>query len=202
MKTNRGKFLVRGLALAILALPGWALAVGLPLPPAPVNVMAEGMGNAVVADGTLFNASAYNPALLQNKNDFAEWSLGFNLGNDILGMANWLTNSDNINNLQNSLQNVNQSFQDINNALSAISHGSVDYNLYNQGVTGLQTALNNIQTALPNFTNKSIQVGAGLQVALKFSDNWGFQAYNTSQAAFQIAREAWSRLSSTSRRFP
>lgn len=189
MKTKFGKFLGRGLALALLACPGWAFALGLPFASPPLVIETKGMGNAVVADGTLFNATAYNPALLQNYSDFGEVHLELNLGNDVFGMANYLTNSDNTNNLQNSLQNVNQSFKDINNGLTAFANGnSSGVTTFNQGVTGLQTAVNNIQTAISHFTDKTIQLGAGLDIAFKIDDNWGFQAYNTSQAAFQVSR--------------
>jgi len=163
--------------------------MGLPFPSPPLVIEAKGMGNAVVADGTLFNASAYNPALLANNPDTVQIHLGFNLGNDIIGMADYLTNSDNINNLQNSLQNVQPSFQNINDSLNISQHGgSVDVNEYNQGVTGLQSAISNIQTALTTASNKTIQVGAGLNIAVKIDDHFGFQAYNNTQVAVQIGR--------------
>ncbi len=152
----------------------------------PIDVEANGMGNAVVADGTLFNASAYNPALLANNVDFAEVHLGFNVGNDIVGIAKYMTNSDNINNLQNSLQNVNQAFQDINNGLNA--SGGPNTTLYNQGVVNLNNAIVNTQNAVTNVTGKSLQVGMGFNIALKFDDHWGFQAYNRTQAAVQISQ--------------
>lgn len=185
-----GKFLYWALALTFLACPGWILALGLPFASPPLVIEAKGMGNAVVADGTLFNATAYNPALLQNNVDFAEVHLGLNLGNDLFGIVNYATNSDNFNNLQNSIQNANSSFQEINNGLAAIGSGNLSggSTTYNQGVAGLQNAVNNIQTAISNFTDKTLQVGAGLQFSFKIDDNWGFQAYNTSQAAFQVSR--------------
>jgi hypothetical protein len=189
MRKNLRKIPWPGLAFILVSLPGWALAMGLPFPSLPPVVEAEGMGNALVADGTLFNATAYNPALLQNHSDFGEVHLGFNLGNDLFGIVNYVTNSGDINNLQNSLQNVSPSFNDITNALNLSQNGgTVNLNEYNKGVTGLQNAVNNIQTAISNFTDKTLQVGAGLQVAFKIDDNWGFQAYNTSQAAFQVSR--------------
>lgn len=184
-----GKLPAWGWALALLVCPAWASALGLPFASPPLVIEAKGMGNAVVADGTLFNASAYNPALLQNNIDFAEVHLGLNVGNDLFGIVNYATNSDNFNNLQSSIKNVSPSFNQISDAINLSNHGgSVDVSEYNQGVTGLQKAVNNIQTAISNFTDKTLQVGAGLQFAFKIDDNWGFQAYNTSQAAFQVGR--------------
>lgn len=183
-KNSKGYFF----CLGFLVFQGKLLAMGLPFPSPPLVVEAKGMGNAAVADGTLFNASAYNPALLANNIDFAEVHLGFNASNDIIGIADYVTNSDNINNLQNSVTNVGQYFQDINQGLAAISGGSVNVSLYNQGVTGIQNAINNMQTALNNVSNKTIQVGAGLNIAVKVDDHFGFQAYNTTQAAVQIGR--------------
>lgn len=176
-------------ALALLACPGWALALGLPFASPPLVIEAKGMGNAVVADGTLFNATAYNPALLQSKSDFGEVHLELNLGNDPLGIIDYLTDQDNINNLQNAVSNIGPSFQEVSNGLTIIGNGNTNgFQTFNQGVTGLQNALNNIQTAISKFTDKSLQVGAGLQFAFKIDDNWGFQAYNTSQVAFQVGR--------------
>lgn len=183
------KFLRQGVALALLTCPAWGESLGLPFASPPLVIEAKGMGNAVVADGTLFNASAYNPALLQNNTDFAEVHLGLNLGNDVFGMVDYLTNSDNLNNLENSLKDVNPSFQEVKNGLATIGNGDPNgYLTYNQGVTGLQTAVNDIQKAISTATGKTIQVGAGLQFAFKINDNWGLQAYNTTQVAFQVGR--------------
>jgi len=189
MSKNLPKFLRQGAALALLACPGWVLALGLPFGSPPLVVEAKGMGNAVVADGTLFNATAYNPALLENKSDFGEVHLDLNLGNDPLGIIDYLTNSDNINNLQDSLKNVNSSFNEVSEGLTIIGNGNPNgYLTFNQGVNGLQNAVTNIQTAISKFTNKSLQVGAGLQVAFKIDDHLGFQAYNTSQVAFHVGQ--------------
>lgn len=198
MRRNFGIFVRQSLALAILACPGWVLAMGLPFASPPLVVEAKGMGNAVVADGTLFNASAYNPALLDNKNDFAEVHfLQLNLGNDLFDIASYAfdfhnfdfsnINTDNLTNLQNSLQNVNQDFQDVSNGLKDM-YNTGDVSTYDRGVTNLQNAVNNLQTAAKNLTNKNIQVGAGLNIALKFDEHWGFQAYNSTQAAAHISR--------------
>lgn len=189
MRIKPGKFPAWGLALALLACPPWVGALGLPFASPPLVIEAKGMGNAVVADGTLFNASAYNPALLQDNMDFGEVHLGLNLGNDVFGMVDYLTNPDNLNNLQDSLKNVNSSFQEVKNGLVSIGNGDLNgYLTYNQGVTGLQAAVNDIQKAISTATGKTIQVGAGLQFAFKIDDNWGFQAYNTTQVAFQVGR--------------
>jgi len=189
MKKDLFKLLRQGAVLVLLACPAWASALGLPFGSPPLVIEAKGMGNAVVADGSLFNATAYNPALLESMSDFGEVHLELNLGNDPLGIIDYLTNHDNIQNLQDAVSNVRPAFNQINDALNLSNHGgSVDVNEYNQGVDGLQNAVTNIQTAISKFTNKTLQVGAGLQLAFKIDDNWGFQAYNTSQAAFYVGR--------------
>ena len=199
MNRHQGTFRRWCLLWALLVCPGWSLAQGVlsassspgqivNLPSFPLVVEAKGMGNAVVADGSLFNATVFNPALLANNADFAEVHfLNINLGNDIVGIANYATNSDNINNLQNSLQNMNQSFQNINNALTA--PGGVDVSLYNTGLNGLNNAIADTQTAVSNLTNKSIQLGLGaFNCAFKIDDNWGFQFYDNVQLGFQVGR--------------
>jgi hypothetical protein len=187
------------LFFTLLLCPGWSLAQGIlsvasssaqivNFPSSPLVVESKGMGNAVVADGTLFNATAFNPALLANNPDFAEIHfLNINLGNDIVGIANYATNSNSINNLQNSLQNINHSFQNINNALGA--SGGVNVNQFNNGINGLNNAIADTQTAVSNLTNKSIQLGLGaFNCAFKFDDHWGFQIYDNVQMALQVGR--------------
>lgn len=198
LKTG-GDLRVAVLLLALFACPGGGWAAGLlsassspgqivNFPSCPLIVEARGMGNAVVADGTLFNATAFNPALLANNSDFAEVHfLNINLGNDMVGITNYATNSDNINNLQNSLQNIGQSFQDINNALT--TGGGVNVSLYNTGLTGLNNAIADTQTAVSNLTDKSIQLGLGaMNCSFKFDDHWGFQIYDNVQLGFQVGR--------------
>ncbi len=197
-----------GILLALLTLPGWGLAQQgvltsftstIPIaqlvnfPSLPIAIEAEGMGNAGVADGSLMNNSAMNPALLANKADFAEIRLlGINVGNDPLGMADYLTGSNNLTNLQNSLQNVSSSFQDISNGLSG--SGGVNANEYNAGVAGVNNAVTNLQSAVSHMTNKVIQLGVEpFNFAFKFDDHWGFQFYNNTQMVVAISSQGLAK---------
>ncbi len=211
MKKVKGNFPRYLLGLTWLAFAGRATASGvgalsLPFtigfPSQPIVVEAEGMGNAVVADGSLFNATAYNPALLANNADTFEMHLGFNLGNDIFGMADYLfnynnfnfsdLNTNNIKNLQNSIQGVNAAVSNMQGAISMIGAGSTNASAitqeFNNSAVSIQNAVNNINQALNEAANKTIQVGAGLNVAFKIDDHFGFQAYNTTQVAVQVGR--------------
>ena len=160
--------------------------MGLNNSPVPFNVAAKGTGDAVAADGTLFNATAYNPALLANAPHFGEFTFGLSLSNDIFTMANYLTNTSNINNLQNAFQNLNNSMSNINQGLQQTPNANVT--LVNQGITGFQAAVSNLQTAAATLTNRSIQLGVGLNVAVKLDDHWGFQVYNNSHGVLQVNR--------------
>ena len=159
--------------------------MGLNNSPVPFNVAAKGTGDAVAADGTLFNATAYNPALLANAPHFGEFTFGLSLSNDIFTMANYLTNNSNINNLQNSLQNASSSMNDITQGLNQVTP---NVSQVNQGIDGLQKAVNNLQTAAATLTNRSIQLGVGLNISMKFDDHWGFQVYNNSHGVLQVTR--------------
>ena len=172
---------------ALLALPAVSRAIDLTnLPVPPLNVAAEGMGNAVVADGTLFNATSYNPALLANcPYGIVIQPLGLNISNDILSIAGYLENTNNINNLQNSFSNLNSSMQDITQGLDQSTPNVAQVN---QGLAGVNNAIANIQSAAASLTNRSIQMGAGVNVAVKFDDHWGFEVYNNSQGVVQIKR--------------
>src|SRR5208283_2586280 len=104
---------------------------------------------AVVADGSLFNASAYNPALLANNPDFTELRmLAFNVGNDPIGSISYFAGSDNLSNLQSSLQNVSTSFQNIENGLEQTNGVTVNSGLYNSGITGINNAINNMKPTI------------------------------------------------------
>lgn len=200
MKKGRGISPRHILCLLLLAVPGWNWAAGALSNPLtvigfaspPVVVEALGMGNAVVADGTLFNASAYNPALLANQSDFFEGHLGFNISNDIVNdVSGFINNNSPLINSFNALngQNINQYFTEVTNSFQVSGQGvSIDYQNYNKGVTGIQGLVNNLQTGLNYATNQTLQVGAGLNFAFKIDDHIGFQVYNTTQAAVQVGR--------------
>ena len=88
---RRIKVRLLGGFLLALALPGFAGAAGLNNPPVPLSVEAEGMGEAVAADGTLFNATAFNPALLSNAPYTGEIALGFNASESIFSISKYLS---------------------------------------------------------------------------------------------------------------
>ena len=180
--------------LAFLAVPGLSVAVDLGnlgtqfnVPEAQFNVTAEGMGEAGVADGTLYNATALNPALLANAPHFGEISFGLSISNDIFTMANYLTNSNNINNIQSAFQNLAPSMQEITQGLQQTTPNVTEIN---QGLAGVQNAISNLQTAAATLTDKAIQLGAGFNITLKFDDHWGFQAYNNTHGVLQVIPES------------
>lgn len=178
------------LGCALLALPGLGRAMGLDNPPVPLIVPALGMGEAVVADGNFFNAAAYNPAVLSNAPNFCEIRLGFNVSNDVFGIANYLTNNNNLNNLQNSFSNAGNYIQDITQGLSSGGGGAINVTQVNQGISGVQSLVSNLQAASANLTGKTIALGAGLNIAMKFDDHVGFQVYSNAHAAVQINPQA------------
>jgi hypothetical protein len=137
MRVIKMRFFKRFL-LAILAMPGLSLAVGLNNPPAPLSGEALGMGEAVAADGNVYNGTAFNPALLANAPYLGEIGLGFNASNSIFGISDYLSSSSN--------------------------SGS--------------------SSSLPA---KTVGLGAGFNIALKFDDHWGFQIYYNSHVLLQLA---------------
>ncbi len=156
------------------------------VPPVQFNVAAEGMGNAGVADGTLYNGSVLNPAVLANAPHFGEITLGLSASNDIITIANYLTNNNNITNLQKALTNLGPSIQEIVQNLE--NQSTLNVPEVNQGLVTIQNGITNLQTAAATLTDKTIQLGAAFNIALKFDDHWGFQAYNNTHAVFQINR--------------
>ncbi len=204
---RRIKVNLLGCLLLALALPGFSRAFDLgnygtqpgqltqfSVPSAQFNVTSEGMGEAGVADGSLYNATALNPALLANAPHFGEITFGLSLSNDIFTMANYLANSNNTNNLNNAFQNLAPSMQDITQGLQQLGSGSdavtaAAVSQINQGIAGVQSAINNLQTAAATLTNKNIQLGAAFNIAMKFDDHWGFQVYNNTHGVLQVTQE-------------
>jgi hypothetical protein len=173
--------------LLVLALPSFSRGSGLnnlgtqfDVAPTQFNVMAEGMGEA---DGTLYNATAWNPALLANAPHLGEITLGFSVSNDALTRVNYLTNFNNFTNLQNSVTNLGSSMNEITQGLD---QSTPNVNQVNQGLAGVQTALTNIQAAAATLADRNLQLGVGFNIALKFSDHWGFQVYNDTHGIVQV----------------
>jgi hypothetical protein len=179
--------------LVALALPGFSRALGLNssanqfnVAPDQFNVIEEGMGEAGAADGTFYNATAWNPALLANAPHLGEITLGFSVSNDLLTRMNYFTNPSNFNNLQNSFNNLGSSMQEITQGLQ---QATPNVTQINQGLTGVQGALTNLQAAAATLTDRTLQLGVGFNVALKFNDHWGFQVYNNTHGILQVTQE-------------
>src|SRR6185369_15199307 len=132
------------------------------LPPSQVFIIGQGMGNAIGADGTLFNATSVNPALLSKAPHTVEFlNLGLNISDDVIGMADYAQNG-----LQNDIQNDNikpdQFFRDI------VSNDAVS----------ISNALIPFDSIMGHVTNKAVQAGLGLNISAKIGDHFGFQVYN------------------------
>ncbi|HVZ80817.1 MAG TPA: conjugal transfer protein TraF [bacterium] len=156
-------------AFAVILMPVLALAQApavLKLPPSQVNIVAVGMGNAVGADGTLFNATAFNPALLGRAPHGVEaFSLGLNISNDVFGLIDYL---DNLN------FNPDSAFKSIADGYNTSNSAEV-----NQG-------LGEIQDFLKHLTDKAVQAGVGGNVAVRLDKHFGIQVYNSTHAFTQV----------------
>jgi hypothetical protein len=171
---NGARSKIQGLLalLALLPLSAEVLAQSAPLilklPPAQTNVIAVGMGNAVGADGTLFNATAFNPALLERSPHGVEaFVLGLNVSNDFFGVIDYVNHVN---------YQADQIYYDLNNGLQTSNSQEV-----NDG-------LNSIQDMVTHLTSKALQAGAGLNIAVKYDEHWGFQVYNSTHAFAELWR--------------
>jgi len=142
------------------------------LPPMQMSVIGESMGNAVIGDGTEYNATSYNPALLgQAPGTLELLQLGVNFSNDDLTVGNYLiNNSNNINNLV-----PTNLFQDLANFYA--SGGSN---------AAVNSDLNAFDSVVNNLANKSIAVGAGDNFAVKITPNVGIEIYDTTHAYVEV----------------
>ncbi len=138
------------------------------LPPVQTSIVAQGMGNAVIGDGTLFNASSFNPALLSKAPHTVELlQLGLNVGNDIFGMVDYLQAGN---------------FPDPGSAFKDLVAGTDSEKT---------SALTSLDTFSANMLNKSVQAGAGDNISVKipglFGKNvsFGIQVYNNTHALAQ-----------------
>jgi len=157
--------------LSFLILPGLTLAqvpTILKLPPAQLSVVAEGMGNAVQADGTLFNASSFNPALLSQAPHMVEaFGLGLNISNDIFGVVDYV---------QNLKFQEDQVYQQLS------------YGIANGNSVSINAGLSSVDDLVNHLTDKALQAGAGVNVAVKIDKHFGIQVYNSTHAFSQLWR--------------
>ncbi len=158
-----------GLALRLpLAVSAQTAPLVLKLPPAQVNVIAEGMGNAVGADGTLFNATSFNPALLNRTPHGVEaFVLGLDVSNDLFGVIDYV---------QNMSFEADQVYQQLS------------YGINNNDSASINQGLGSMDNLVGHLTNKALQAGAGANVAVKIDEHWGFQVYNSTHAFSQLWR--------------
>lgn len=170
-KTALKNIFVSGI-LAMVALAATRAQAQVPLvlklPPAQVNVIAEGMGNAVGADGTLFNATSFNPALLNRSPHGVEaFVLGADVSNDIFGVIDYIQHLD---------FEADQVYQELS------------YGINNNNGVSITQGLNSVQSLVDNLTDKALQAGAGFNVAVRFDKHFGFQIYNSTHAFSQLWR--------------
>ena len=163
-------FVLGFLAMAALAvLPALAqVPPVLKLPPAQVSVIAQGMGGAVGADGTLFNATSFNPALLNRAPHGAEaFVLGVNVSDDIFGVIDYV-------------QHLNFEADQVYQELS--------YGINNNNGVSITQGLDSVKNLVDNLTDKALQAGGGINVAVRFDKHFGFQVYNSTHAFSQLWR--------------
>jgi len=136
------------------------------LPPVQRSIVAEGMGNAVVGDGTLFNATSFNPALLgQAPGTLELLQLQVNVSNDTFLEINQISNFN---------------FDSIN------SVGNILDGYATSNSTEINTSLTAIHSFSDTFMSKTLQAGLNDNLAVKVTNNFGIEVYNTSQLLVQV----------------
>jgi len=136
------------------------------LPPVQMSIVGESMGNALVGDGTLFNATSFNPALLgQAPGTLELLQLEDNISNDTLLQINNISNFN----------------FDTLNSVGDIVNGYVNSN----SIT-INNGLFSIDSFSNNFLSKTLQFGASDNLAVKVTNNFGIEVYNNSQLAIEV----------------
>lgn len=159
---------IKILILAAVLFPVPVLAVDLRLPPSQVNLIAVGMGNAVGADGSFFNATSFNPALLSRAPKSVEaFSLGLNVSDDVFGLYDYVSN------LRFEADSVYQQLSD-------------GFNTNN--TTEINAGLTSVQDLVTHLTNKAVQAGAGANVAVRIPGGFGVQVYNSTHGLMELVR--------------
>ena len=124
-------------------------------PSSQTNIIALGMGDALVADGTQFYAASFNPALLARSSHSVEaLGLGLNIGNDIFGLIDYFNNF---------------SFQP----------DTVYQNLVSISDSQVSSGLSSLDDVVNHLTDKAIQAGAQANISFRVGDHFGFQVYNS-----------------------
>lgn len=137
------------------------------LPPQQISIVGTGMGNAVMADGTQFNATSYNPALLGRAPSTLELlQLGLHFSNDDITTASYIQNVAN-NGLSFNAQDFAQGILENNSSL----------------VTPNLQTLDNLTS---NIMNKSLEFGASDNLAVKVGPNFGIEVYETAHGVAEV----------------
>jgi hypothetical protein len=136
------------------------------LPPVQMSIVGESMGNAIVGDGTLFNATSFNPALLGQAPETLELlQLETSVSNDTLLSVNNISNFnfDSMSNIGNILEGY---------------------------ITSNSSEVNSSLTALDSFSNafmsKILQIGASDNLSVKVTNNFGIEVYNNSNLLVDV----------------
>ncbi|HTA75905.1 MAG TPA: hypothetical protein VK791_01970 [bacterium] len=136
------------------------------IPPVQMSIVGQSMGNAIVGDGTLFNATSFNPALLgQAPGTLELLQLEGNVSNDVFSEINNYSNFnfDSLGSIGNILDGyVNNNASEINSALTPLDSFS------------------------GTFLNKNLQLGLSDNLAVKVTNNFGIEVYNNSQLLVKV----------------
>ncbi len=136
------------------------------LSPVQMSVVGQSMGDAIVGDGTLFNATSYNPALLENAPGTLEFlQLDGNVSNDTLGVINNLSSFD---------------FDSLG------SIGDILDGYINNNSSEINSALTPLDSFSGAFLNKTLQLGLSDNLAVKVTNNFGVEVYNNSQLLVRV----------------
>jgi len=140
------------------------------LPPEQMSIVGVSMGNAIVGDGTLFNATAFNPALLGQAPDTVELFQPIaSVSNDDFGVYNYVQNGFNF--------DPSGTFQNL--ALDYFSPSSANN-------AAVSTSLSSFDSVVNNLTNKALEVGAGDNFAVKVTPNFGIEVFDTAHVLAEM----------------
>ena len=161
------------------------------LSPTQMSIVGSSMGNAIVGDGTLFNATAFNPALLGNAPGTVELlQLNLSISNDDINVFNYLDPAGFTTDVNSMATNISNT---INNNINAINPSGLSQNLIN-GFINPSSANNAIVTSsltafdstINNLASKALEVGVGDNFAVKVTPNFGIEIFETAHALAEI----------------
>lgn len=137
------------------------------VPPARVFPEAFGMGDAQVADGAWFNASALNPALLRSApRRYEVLGLEGGLSSDLLPTVKYLKD---------------------NKAAIRDIYKNLKRGLATGDTAKISAGLDQVQSIVDRVADKPYGVEAGPAAALRLGEHWGFQFYNQTHMAIEAS---------------